>query len=189
MSLKMSVTFGWAVVVLASCLGTVTPFQASASSPATNALSKSELEQGPDVTVAAPTGKNRVTAGATLYPASAASGQSVIVKVKLRIGPGYWIYGLDDSGTISVPTTLQLPARTSPLRPTGPWRSSAPKIKADGSRIYAGEVVFERPFVIEPGAKGEKKLPISIQYQVCNELVCRPPATISVEVVLKNLPK
>jgi hypothetical protein len=177
---KMLVVRGLALIILVSCFGAVT------AAPATNALSKAELGQGPDVSVSEPSGKNRVTAGAIIYPASAAPGQMVTVKVKLRIAPGHWIYGLDDSGTISVPTTLHLPGQKSAFRPTGPWRGSPPKIKADGSRIYSDEVVFERPFVIERGAKGEKKLPITIQYQVCNERVCQLPATLSVEVALRS---
>jgi hypothetical protein len=139
----------------------------------------------PEISVAVPTSTNRVTAGAIIQPATASPGDAVTVMVKVRTAPGCWIYALENSGSGNLPTALVTPSPWV-LRPTGPWRGPEPKVKEDGSRTYAGEVLFQRRFVIERGAgDATSKLPITLKYQVCNEALCWPPATISLEPVLK----
>ncbi|MBM3832081.1 MAG: hypothetical protein FJ403_02165 [Verrucomicrobia bacterium] len=140
----------------------------------------------PEIVVATPEGTNRVTVGAIIQPVVASPGDSITATVKVRIAPGHWIYALENSGSRNQPTALEPKLNGRPLRATGPWRGPEPKTKDDGSRIYATEAVFQRRFVIEPSAKETtRKLPITIKYQVCNEALCWPPATISVEPVLK----
>jgi hypothetical protein len=109
--------------------------------------------------------------------------------VKLRIASGHWIYALEDSGSHSQPTALAVMNEKLPLRADGPWRGPEPKVKSDGARTYAGEAVFERRFVVGPvSEKTNSKLPITIKYQVCNEALCWPPATISLEPAVTLIP-
>jgi hypothetical protein len=152
-------------------------------------LSRSKSLEGaslPQITVPPPEGTNRVTAGAIIQPAIASPGDSITVIVKVRIAPGHWIYALENSGSRNQPTAFETQHDGQPLRSVGPWRGPEPKTKSDGSRIYAGEAVFQRRFVLEsPAKEATRKLPITIKYQVCNEALCWPPATISVEPVLR----
>jgi len=139
----------------------------------------------PDIPVSAPAGTNRVTAGAAIQPAKGSPGEVVTVFVKVRIASGHWIYALEDSGSSSLPTSLATPSGSA-LRPTEHWRGPEPKGKEDGSRIYKGEALFQRRFVIEPGAtEALTKLPLTLTCQVCNEALCWPPETISLEPMLK----
>jgi len=141
----------------------------------------------PEIVVPVPKGTNRVTAAAVFHPATAHPGDTVTRLSKARIAPGHWIYALNDSGSRSLPTTV-ITESGRPFRLTEPWRSSQPKVKSDGSRIYAGEVVLQGRFQINrAAADGIQKLPVTLKYQVCNEALCWPPATISLEPVLKVL--
>lgn len=168
----------------------IAPGGAAANSATCSALlSRGKLLEGasiPEITVPAPEGTNRVTASAIIQPVVASPGNSITVTVKVRIAPGHWIYALENSGSRNQPTALETQHDWQPLRSTGPWRGPEPKTKGDGSRIYASEAVFQRRFVLDSSARETtRKLPIRIKYQVCNEALCWPPATISVEPVLK----
>lgn len=131
----------------------------------------------PDIEVPAPDDQTRVTAGALVSPAVAARGGTIVLFVKVRIAPHHWIYALDDSGSVSVPTTLQV--STSAMRPSGEWHAPEPKPR-DGSRTLGGDVVFYRPFVIEQRMRpGQLHVPVKVKYQVCNASLCWPATTIS----------
>jgi hypothetical protein len=161
---------------------------AAASFAILHATAEDAGRSASEIQVPAPSGTNRVTAAALIDPGTARSGDAVKVRIKLRIKSGHWIYALENSGSHSLPTELIIPSEL-PLRAKGPWRGPEPKSKTDGSKTYAGEVVFERGFVV--GAVEEKKtvkLPITIKYQVCNEALCWPPATISLEPSLTVIP-
>ena len=139
-----------------------------------------------DIAVAEPKGTNRVTATAVFHPQMAAPGETTALLVKLRIAPGHWIYALNDSGSRTLVPTTVMTASEKPFRLVEAWRSSEPKVKSDGSRVYSGEVVFKSRFRIDSSAADRlQKLPITVRYQVCNEALCWPPATISLEPGLK----
>jgi Thiol:disulfide interchange protein DsbD, N-terminal len=139
----------------------------------------------PEIVVPVPKGTNRVTAAALFHPATAHPGETVTLLVKARIAPGHWIYALDDSGSRNVATTV-ITESGRPFRLAEPWRSPEPKVKSDGSRIYAGEVALQGRFEIDrAAADGTQRLPVTFRYQVCNEALCWPPSTISLEPVLK----
>ena len=134
----------------------------------------------PAFDVPAPGATNRVTVAAVFQPAKAKLGETVTLYVKLRIAPGYWIYALEDAGTRNVATTID--AKTgATFRQVEPWRSAPPETKADGSRVYTQEVVLQGQFEVVATAEGVCKLPVALRYQVCNEALCWPPKTISLE--------
>jgi len=137
----------------------------------------------PDITVPAPDDERRVTAGAAIRPEAANTGGRVVIFVKVRVAPHHWIYALENSGSTSVPTTVTVP--TSALKPAGPWRGPEPKMK-DGSRTLAGDLVFHRPFLMEQReTPSVLRVPIAVKYQVCNEALCWPATTITLEAALK----
>jgi len=142
--------------------------------------------QPPQITVAKPSGKTRVTAGVALQPARAAAGESVTVFVKARIAEGHWIYAMEESGSKNLPTRIE-DSVPSALESRGPWRSPPPKTQEDGSRTLTGdEVFFQRQYRIATDARAQKsKLRFRLEFQVCNDMVCWPPETIDMETELE----
>jgi hypothetical protein len=142
--------------------------------------------QPPQITVAKPSGKTRVTAGVALQPARAAAGESVTVFVKARIAEDHWIYAMEKSGSKNLPTRVD-ESVPSALESRGPWRSPAPNTQEDGSRILAGDdVLFQRQYRIATDARPQKyKLRFKLEVQVCNDMVCWPPETIDMETELE----
>src|SRR5262249_38902192 len=138
----------------------------------------------PEIAVAPPGGSKRVTAGAAVQPRAMRGGDSLTLFVKARIAPGHHIYALDDSGTRNIATSIDV-ALPGWLSAEGPWRGPEPKLNADGSRTLAGEVLFQRRFVVASGnAAGNvrsRKLAATLRFQVCNDAVCWPPETIHLE--------
>jgi hypothetical protein len=51
-------------------------------------------------------------------------------------------------------------------------------------------VLFKRRFVVERGAASKiHKLSAALRFQVCNEALCWPPETISLETEIEVLPR
>jgi Carboxypeptidase regulatory-like domain len=142
----------------------------------------------PEIALAAPAGKTRVTAGAALQPGQARPGESVTLFVKARVAPGHHIYALDDSGCGNLPTAIKA-SWPRLLQPDGPWRGPEPKVARDGSRTLEGELLFQRRFLVERGAAARvHTLPIRLEFQVCNEALCWPAEKIDLETKLEVLP-
>jgi len=135
----------------------------------------------PEMIVPAPTGTKRVTASVAVQPRTVRRGETLTLFVKARIAPGHHIYALEDSGCSNLPTSLDATLR-GVITPDGPWHGPEPKQHDDGSRTLTGEVLFKRHFLVESGAGGKThKLPATLRFQVCNEALCWPPETITLE--------
>ncbi|MHB8521902.1 MAG: protein-disulfide reductase DsbD domain-containing protein [Limisphaerales bacterium] len=142
----------------------------------------------PDIAAAAPDDARRVTAGIAIQPARARPGDLVTVYVRMRLTPGYHIYALENSGCSNLPTSLAV-VPTRALTPTGPWRGPEPKFGGDGSRTLAGEVLFQRRFLVQSHAgAGTQRVQVAARFQVCNEAACWPPERIDLEAELEVLP-
>jgi hypothetical protein len=116
-----------------------------------------------------------------IQPALAAPGDTVTLFIKVRIAPGCWIYALDNSGSVNLPTSFET-APTSLILPSGGWVGPEPKAKEGSSRIHSGEALFQRRFIVErESAAGQAKVALELKYQVCNEALCWPPETKSLE--------
>ena len=135
----------------------------------------------PELPVPAPSGAKRVTAAAAVQPRKVRPGDTLTLFVKVRVAAGHHIYALEDSGCSNLPTSLQESLSVG-LRPDGPWRGPEPKTQEDGSRTLAGEVLFKRRLLIagEPSSETHK-LRALLRFQVCNEALCWPAETISLE--------
>lgn len=151
----------------------------------TNIVFELKPQTAPQITVAAPSGKQRVTAAVMLQPTNAAPGETVMVFIKVRIAEGHWIYALDKSGSENVPTRIE--AKLARLiGQDGPWRGPEPKVKPDGARTIGGEALFSTRLMVEAYARPAKhKLEFKVEFQVCNELLCWPPASIDMETELE----
>ena len=146
------------------------------------------LTSMPELRVAAPNGTNRVTAAAVFQPGTAAPGDTVDLLLKVRVAPGHWVYALAESGSRNIALTVTTPA-DAPFQPARAWVGPEAKVKGDGSRTYAGEVLLRGRFQVDRGAgDGVHRLPVTLAYQVCNEALCWPPATISLEPALRVIP-
>jgi hypothetical protein len=143
----------------------------------------------PEIVLPAPTSTKRVTVGAAVQPAAVRPGDTLTLFVKERIAAGHHIYALEDSGCSNLPTALDAALRNV-LTPDGPWRGPEPKVNQDGSRTLAGEVWFKRRFLVGSSANSRTyQLPITLRFQVCNEALCWPPETISLETEFEVLPR
>ncbi len=135
----------------------------------------------PQFALEKPSGKTRVTAAAAVQPASAAPGDTVTVSVKARVAEGHWIYALEKSGSANLPTSIE-GALPRVLEADGPWRGPVPKIHEDGARALAGDLLFQRRYLVKYDAQTKKyKMPLKLTFQVCNDAVCYPPEAIDME--------
>jgi hypothetical protein len=141
----------------------------------------------PEITVPTPAGTKRVTAGAVMYPSVAQPGDTVTLFVKARVAEGHHIYALEDSGSKNLPTTLEAKPSAPGLTSDGPWRGPVPKLEDNGSRIYTGELFFRQVLLVDSSRArpGSYNVPVQLRFQVCNEALCWPPETISLETTLE----
>jgi|GEM_PF-6502170 len=135
----------------------------------------------PELSPPAPSATRRVTAAAAAQPRKLSPGDTLTMFVKARVAAGHHIYALDDSGCSNLPTSLEASLK-GVLTPEGPWRGPEPKVLDDGSRSLAGDVLFKRRFIVERGGIGKShKLAATLRFQVCNDALCWPAETISLE--------
>ena len=143
----------------------------------------------PEMGVAAPSPAERVATGVAVQPGHVRPGETVTVFVKVRLAPGFHIYALEDSGGSNVPTTINASLRLRQvLEADSPWRGPEPQSQPDSSRTLAGDLVFQRRFLVKDHAQpGRYQLPLTVYLQVCNEALCWPPETIALETQLDVL--
>ena len=125
-----------------------------------------------------PEASRPVTAVLAAVPEKLAPGKTATLLVKVRILPLHHIYALNKSGSENVPTTLKLQLPQD-VALKGAWKAPEPKKAKDKARIYENEVVFYGTLSIaKAAAPGKHTLKCELEYQVCNEELCWPPAKI-----------
>ena len=101
---------------------------------------------------------------------------SVAIIVKVRMAPGWHIYGFVPSNLpyIAIDHILELPEN---LRAVGAWVKSKASSSADdpGVLIYENEALFMHKAVKAPGDKKEITIRTGLYYQTCNLQQCLPP--------------
>ncbi|MEW6306152.1 MAG: carboxypeptidase regulatory-like domain-containing protein [Verrucomicrobiota bacterium] len=148
------------------------------------AVAAAGAARGLEVPAAEPSEKQSVTAGLRAAYTKISPGGAVAIYVRARIAPGYHIYGLDRSGGDNVPTTLKL-ILPKGVTTAGNWTAPPPRMNADKTRVYAKEVTFQRLLNIGKDVPpGPLNIKCDLNYQVCNEQACWPPATIPLEISL-----
>jgi hypothetical protein len=147
-----------------------------------------ELDPAKSVKVSAPEVHKPVTAALAVVPPGATAGKTGMLVVKVRIFTLQHIYALDKSGSENTPTTLKVDLPKG-LSFKGRWKAPDPKNGKGKSRIYEDEVVFRRPFVIDRSVPtGRYPIKCELAYQVCDEELCWPPATIPLSTEIEVLP-
>jgi DsbC/DsbD-like thiol-disulfide interchange protein len=118
-----------------------------------------------------------VAATMTVQPATVSPGGTANLSIKVRIQPLFHIYALNKSGNENTPTTLDVTLPEG-FKLKGDWKAPAPK-KSGKARIYRDEVILNAAVNVTRKARsGKHPIKCAMQYQVCNEEVCWPPATL-----------
>src|SRR5258705_633092 len=147
-----------------------------------------ESDPAKAVKVPAPEASKAVTAVLAVVPQSGTAGKSALLLVKVRIFSLHHIYGLDKSGSENTPTTLKVDLPKG-ITLKGGWEAPEPQKGKDKSRVYHDEVVFRRQLKIANSvAPGRYPIKCEMGYQVCDEELCWPPATIPLSAGLEVLP-
>jgi len=146
------------------------------------------------IDVAAPTHEQPVTAAMVILDAKGSNavrrGEHCVVWVRVRILPLFHIYGLNKSGTDNAPTRLKL-AFPKGVKAVRDWTAQGEPKKAGKALIYEEEITFVTTLMVgKKTPQGKHAINCQIEYQVCNEELCWPPAKIDlaaeVEVVALN---
>ena len=125
-----------------------------------------------------PESSKPVTASFTVIPQKIAPGKSADLLVTVRVLPTYHIYGLNKSGSENTPTTLQLQLPKG-MKLKGDWKAPEPKKGKGKSRIYEEGVVFRGTLALGKSvAPGKHTIKCEMEYQVCDEELCWPPAKL-----------
>jgi hypothetical protein len=144
-----------------------------------------ESDPAKSVKVSAPEASKPVTAALAVVPQSAR--KSAVLLVKVRIFPLHHIYALDKSGSDNTPTTLKVDLPKG-MNFKSRWEVPDPKKGKGKSRVYEEEVVFRRKLMIGNSvAPGKYPIQCEMGYQVCDEELCWPPATIPLSAEIEVL--
>ena len=129
---------------------------------------------------------------ARVAPGDVRAGETAQVIVTAKIPAGYHMYSLSQDPGGGVPLTINL-VNGGLVTPSGkPVGSAFKKVPEPILKVtleeYTGAATFGVPVAVKAGAKGSQKAALHIQYQICNEKVCRPPAQADVPIVLSVAP-
>ena len=134
-----------------------------------------------------PEASKPVTAVLAVVPEKVAPGTTATLLVKVRILPLHHIYALNKSGSENTPTTLKLQLPKG-VALKGAWKAAEAKKAKDKSRIYESEVVFRGTLSVTKAAvPGKHTMKCEMEYQVCNEELCWPPAKLDLATEIEVL--
>jgi hypothetical protein len=113
-------------------------------------------------------------------------GAQFTVKLVAAIEEGWHMYGLKPMAEGPIPTRIWLPAG-QPFQLAGRIQAPAAQTLQDPSfgmevELYEGEASFTLPLKAAATAAGSQTLVVSASYQSCNDKMCLPPKTVTVEV-------
>lgn len=135
----------------------------------------------PVIELAAPSLSERVSAAATVQPSLLHPGERGTVFIRIRVAAGCHVYPLEDPATRYTATTIRWEAPDA-LMQEGPWLGPEPRVELDGSRTLSGDLWFQGPFRVSAAASQQSiVLRLQLSFQVCNEAVCWPPETKTLE--------
>lgn len=146
----------------------------------------------PEISLADPTAENPVVIGCAVAPDSLAPGSEAALFVKAKALAGWHFYAVDRPTGVNRPTKfdVKLPAG---LSESGKWQLPEPHKDAkltDETWTYDGEALFRLPIkVADAAAAGKAKIAIEISYQACKDEICKPPASVTIEVPVQIIGK
>jgi len=118
------------------------------------------------------------------------SGGTAKALLTAKIGPGWHMYAMSQTGGGPTPLTIELPA-TTPFTLSGPVVEPEPKKALDPNfnietRFFETEATFTLPLRIAANTQsGAHALNIDARFQVCNARLCMPAQTVPVSVDAK----
>jgi Disulphide bond corrector protein DsbC len=127
-----------------------------------------------EISVPDPTPGEPVTAVMTIQPNRAAAGETVEVKVRVRIASAHFIHAPGEAGAPFIPIAVnaQLPAGVEPV---GDWQLPPPEKGNGTALVYRDSVVLRRSFKVVSMSTSESLLVTGeLRYQVCTDELCWP---------------
>jgi hypothetical protein len=113
-------------------------------------------------------------------------GARFVIKLSTTIEAGWHLYSTKRLTDGPIPTRIWIPDGQI-LSAAGPVQSPAPQTTQDPTfgmevEYYEGNAVFTLPVQVSGAAPaGAGKAQVSASYQTCNDKICLPPKTITVE--------
>ena len=139
---------------------------------------------------ASPEGPAVVAWTIALEPASApAAGRTIHVVLTAKIEAGWHVYSLTQPKNGPSPLSVAVPGG-QPFTRAGAVTESAPIVTFDPAfkartQYFEESATITVPTRITPGTRpGPTPLRVKIEYQVCNDRLCLPPATTELKVVV-----
>lgn len=129
--------------------------------------------------MAEPSNAQPVVLAASVAPAKIAAGGSAVLTIRVRIAPSWHIYPIAPGGGPNAPTDFELDL-PSGLEWADDWSEPVPSREPlTHAAIHTGTVEFRRTLrASAAAAAGARVLDGSMSYQVCDPMMCRPPARI-----------
>jgi len=131
----------------------------------------------PFISVVLPTRDRPVSAAMSCQIVSDNDDSTVVeVWIKVKIARGHYVYASGDGqGPFKgLSVELQLPRNTST---EGDWQFPVP-ISKNGHKVYFDSVVMHRQ--LHCSMASDSEVEATVHFQVCNEDVCYPPATLPI---------
>jgi DsbC/DsbD-like thiol-disulfide interchange protein len=148
-------------------------------------------ERGEVVGAEPPTDANPVSAAAEIAAATIRPGDSVLLNIRVRIAPGWHIYGLNGGLSPNHPTQIELSLPTG-ISAIGEWKAPAPDAQVTSlglASIYSGEVVFSRQLIVSHKYQPEaNRITCKLRFQACDHARCLRPDVLNLTVPLQVIP-
>ena len=154
-------------------------------------ISKEELDRySGKVAVDAPTAKNPVTYAARAFHFGTVEQNDMriyAVMLKFRIHDGWKLYSKVPDGGANTAVSIAV-EKADGLWFGNPWSRSPAKPSEKDSKleVWKNECVFLKYVTADAGTDRTKPIKLSIEFQTCNEDLCRPVVSKTIEVMLED---
>ncbi len=123
----------------------------------------------------------------TNSPKQVKAGEVFNVGVKATIDKGWHVYSMDLGKDGPVPTSFTID--TTIARVAGKITESKPKYEYDPNfqmelGLHSGQASYQIPLAFKTVIQGSKSLKITVHYMVCNDHVCLPPTSRTMQAVI-----
>lgn len=115
-------------------------------------------------------------------------GANFSVKLVGRIDPGWHLYGLEQQEGGPIPTEMSLPGQSfltlGEVRASKPIQFLDPNFNQRVS-LYVEKAEFRLPLTVLPTAPSSSQhAAIQVRYQCCDQTMCLPPRTVTIDLPL-----